>query len=187
MIVRHKFADRTCETVEKMENWQQTNRPSAFGIGVLDVQNMPDVAAYKKNALWEIINHSGLLGLDMDDETDELTSLSEYAARALDRAESGMPKDNIMCVIDKPAPLAYRLTTKLPTCVADVPPAVASTTAPKELFMYMQTPAKHGLTTTPVSVVASATKLSYHAIVYIPVPCEESCPVKAISKKTSMA
>ena len=35
----------------------------------------------------------------------------------------------------------------------------------------------------PASVAASATKAApYHAIVYIPVPCEESCPVKAISK-----
>jgi len=37
----------------------------------------------------------------MDDETDELTPLSEYAARAIERANNGKPKDNIMCVIDE--------------------------------------------------------------------------------------
>ena len=158
MIVRHKLLT---ELVKLWKNGELTTDK----IDRLPLELSPRrskhagrCCVHKERAVWKY-KSLPLLGLDMDDETDELTSLSEYAARALDRAENGMPKDNIMCVIAKPAPLAYRLTTKLPTCVADVPPAAASTTAPKELFMYMQTPAKHGLTTTPVSVVASATKV----------------------------
>ena len=172
MIVRHKLLT---ELVKLWKNGELTTDK----IDRLPLELSPRrskhagrCCVHKERAVWKY-KSLPLLGLDMDDETDELTSLSEYAARALDRAENGMPKDNIMCVIDPvalqeladsiseigTAPLAYRLTTKLPTCVADVPPAAASTTAPKELFMYMQTPAKHGLTTTPVSVVASATKV----------------------------
>ena len=39
-----------------------------------------------------------LLGLDMSDETDELTPLSAYAAAALERKTL---KENIMCVVDE--------------------------------------------------------------------------------------
>ena len=39
------------------------------------------------------------MGLDMTDEHDELTPLSEYANIALNRNES--TKENILCVIDE--------------------------------------------------------------------------------------
>ncbi len=55
---------------------------------------------HKERAVWKY-KSLPLLGLDMDDETDELTPLSEYAARAIERANNGKPKDNIMCVIDE--------------------------------------------------------------------------------------
>ncbi len=47
---------------------------------------------------------------------------------------------------------------KSPTYAGDVPPAVASTIVPKEPYMYMPTPARHGSTMIPASVAASATK-----------------------------
>ena len=50
----------------------------------------------------------------MDDETDELTPLSEYAARAIERANNGKPKDNIMCVIDE----ACSACVQIPASVA---------------------------------------------------------------------
>ena len=157
MIVRHKLLT---ELVKLWKNGELTTDK----IDRLPLELSPRrskhagrCCVHKERAVWKY-KSLPLLGLDMDDETDELTSLSEYAARALDRAENGMPKDNIMCVIDEACSACVQINYE-PTCVADVPPAAASTTAPKELFMYMQTPAKHGLTTTPVSVVASATKV----------------------------
>ena len=60
---------------------------------------------HKERAVWKY-KSLPLLGLDMSDETDELTTLSEYARRALARQNGeGSVKDNIkkniMCVIDE--------------------------------------------------------------------------------------
>ena len=49
---------------------------------------------YKERAVWKY-KTLPLLGFDMKDETDELTPLSEYFDRAMERER---PKDNIMCV-----------------------------------------------------------------------------------------
>ena len=55
---------------------------------------------HKERAVWKY-KSLPLLGLNMEDETDELTPLSEYAKKALDRASNGQPKDEIMCVVDE--------------------------------------------------------------------------------------
>ena len=52
---------------------------------------------HKERAVWKY-KSLPLLGYDMTDETDELTPLSEYAEKALQRKKI---KDNIMCVIDE--------------------------------------------------------------------------------------
>ena len=52
---------------------------------------------HKERAVWKY-KSLPLLGYDMTDETDELTPLSAYASKALERTEL---KDNIMCVIDE--------------------------------------------------------------------------------------
>lgn len=76
----------------------------------------------------------------MDDETDELTPLSEYAARAIERANNGKPKDNIMCVIDEACSACVQINYEITDLCRDVPPAVASTIVLKEPYMYMLTP-----------------------------------------------
>ena len=108
MIVRHKLLT---ELVKLWKNGELTTDK----IDRLPLELSPRrskhagrCCVHKERAVWKY-KSLPLLGLDMDDETDELTSLSEYAARALDRAESGMPKDNIMCVIDE----ADRKSTRL--------------------------------------------------------------------------
>ena len=100
MIVRHKLLT---ELVKLWKNGELTTDK----IDRLPLELSPRrskhagrCCVHKERAVWKY-KSLPLLGLDMDDETDELTSLSEYAARALDRAENGMPKDNIMCVIDE--------------------------------------------------------------------------------------
>ena len=55
---------------------------------------------HKERAVWKY-KSLPLLGLNMEDETDELTPLSEYAKKAMDRASNGKPKDEIMCVVDE--------------------------------------------------------------------------------------
>ncbi len=96
---------------------------------------------HKERAVWKY-KSLPLLGLDMDDETDELTPLSEYAARAIERANNGKPKVHVHADTGK-AWIDHDTCISCGICHKSCP---------------------------------------YHAIVYIPVPCEESCPVKAISK-----
>ena len=55
---------------------------------------------HKERAVWKY-KSLPLMGLSMEDETDELTPLSEYAKKAMDRATNGKPKDEIMCVVDE--------------------------------------------------------------------------------------
>ena len=73
---------------------------------------------YKERAVWKY-KTLPLLGFDMKDETDELTPLSEYFDRAMERER---PKDNIMCVIDEACSSCvhtnYAITNLCRGCVA---------------------------------------------------------------------
>ena len=151
MIVRHKLLT---ELVKLWKNGELTTDK----IDRLPLELSPRrskhagrCCVHKERAVWKY-KSLPLLGLDMDDETDELTSLSEYAARALDRAESGMPKDNIMCVIDEACSACVQINYEITDLCRGCTARSCQYNCPKG-------PAKHGLTTTPVSVVASATKV----------------------------
>ena len=157
MIVRHRLLT---ELVKLWKNGELTTDK----INRLPLELSPRrskhagrCCVHKERAVWKY-KSLPLLGLDMNDETDELTPLSEYAARAIERANNGKPKDNIMCVIDEACSACVQINYEITDCAGDVPPAVASTIAPKEPYMYMPTPARHGLTMTHASVAASATK-----------------------------
>ncbi|MDD7319002.1 MAG: monomeric [FeFe] hydrogenase [Prevotella sp.] len=136
---------------------------------------------HKERAVWKY-KSLPLLGWDMNDETDELTRLSEYAARTVDRAENGSPKDNIMCVIDEACSACvhtnYEITNLCRGCIA----RTCMTNCPKKavsLKENSQARINHDLC---ISCGICHKSCPYHAIVYVPVPCEEACPVKAISK-----
>ena len=122
-----------------------------------------------------------LLGWDMTDETDELTPLSEYARKALERKER--IKENILCVIDEACSscvqVNYEVSNLCRGCVA------------RSCYMNCPKGAVHFNKKTGQAQIDHDKCIScgichkscpYHAIVYIPVPCEEACPVKAISK-----
>ena len=64
---------------------------------------------HKERAVWKY-KSLPLLELDMDDEPDSLTPLSDYAARAIERAHTRTPKDNIMCVIDEACATCVQIT-----------------------------------------------------------------------------
>ena len=117
----------------------------------------------------------------MTDETDELTPLSEYARKALERKER--IKENILCVIDEACSscvqVNYEVSNLCRGCVA------------RSCYMNCPKGAVHFNKKTGQAQIDHDKCIScgichkscpYHAIVYIPVPCEEACPVKAISK-----
>ena len=121
-----------------------------------------------------------LLGFDMSDETDELTPLSEYARRALEREQ---PKKNIMCVVDEACSSCiranYQITNLCRGCVA----RSCSISCPNDAIEFDPETSQGRINHKKcISCGKCYQNCPYHAIVHIPVPCEESCPVGAITK-----
>ena len=182
MIVRHKLLT---ELVKLWKNGELTTDK----IDRLPLELSPRrskhagrCCVHKERAVWKY-KSLPLLGLDMDDETDELTSLSEYAARALDRAESGMPKDNIMCVIDEACSACVQINYEITDLCRGCTARSCQYNCPKGAVHVHADTGKAWIDhDTCISCGICHKSCPYHAIVYIPVPCEESCPVKAISK-----
>ncbi len=134
---------------------------------------------HKERAVWKYKTFP-LLGYDMSDETDELTPLSEYAKNALNREK---PKDNIMCVVDEACSSCvrtnYHITNLCRGCVA----RACSANCPKNAIEFDSETSQGRINKSLcISCGKCYSNCPYHAIVHIPVPCEESCPVGAITK-----
>ena len=119
-----------------------------------------------------------LLGFNIDDETDELTSLQDYVKMAKARTEV-TPK--VMTVVDEACSSckqgSYNVSNMCQGCEAR-PCAV---NCPKDAIRFVngQADIDHDLC---INCGKCMKECPFHAIIYRPVPCEESCPVKAISK-----
>ena len=135
---------------------------------------------HKERAVWKY-KSLPLLGYDMTDETDELTPLSDYARRALERDRN--LKENIMCVIDEACSSCVRINYDISNLCRGCVARACALNCPKNAIDFNketgQARIDHSLC---VSCGICHNSCPYHAIVYIPVPCEEACPVQAISK-----
>lgn len=121
-----------------------------------------------------------LLGLDMSDEVDELTPLSEYAQMVMDRKKQ--LKENLLCVVDEACTscvdINYEVSNLCRGCVSQA----CYNSCPKKCISFKKNGQAQIDHDSCISCGRCHQACPYHAIVYIPVPCEESCPVKAISK-----
>ena len=156
MIVRHRLLK------ELVKLWN--NNKLVDKIDRLPIELSPKrskhagrCCVHKERAVWKY-KSLPLLGLDMEDETDELTPLSEYAARALDRAENGRPKDNIMCVIDEACSACVQINYEITNLCRGCTARSCQVNCPKKAVQSRRA-VRHGLTMMRVSVAASAIRV----------------------------
>lgn len=178
MIVRHKLLadlvrlwkeDLLVEKIDRLPIEMSPRRSKPLG----------RCCVHKERAVWKYKSFP-LMGLDMTDEHDELTPLSEYARQTLERTEN--KKENILCVIDEACSsciqINYEITNLCRGCVA----RSCYMNCPKDSVRFKKNGQAMIDHDTCISCGICHKSCPYHAIVYIPVPCEETCPVKAISK-----
>ena len=120
-----------------------------------------------------------ILGYRIDEEEDELTPLSDYARRALERKSTNT---SILTVVDEACTACvktnYVVTNLCKGCVA----RSCYMNCPKDAITFLDNGQAHINHSKCINCGICKEACMYHSIVYIPVPCEEACPVKAITK-----
>ncbi|MFR9672818.1 MAG: 4Fe-4S dicluster domain-containing protein, partial [Rikenellaceae bacterium] len=175
MIVRHRLLTELVklwnkrELVEKIDHLPIELSPKGS-------RHTGRCCVHKERAVWKY-KSLPLLGLSMSDETDEVTPLSEYARKAIDRANSGKPKEQTLCVIDEACTacvqINYEVTSLCRGCIA----RSCQSNCPKNAVHMRGTDGKAWIDHNACSSCGICYRsCPYHAIVYIPIPCEEVCP-----------
>ncbi|MCO5266759.1 MAG: monomeric [FeFe] hydrogenase [Lentimicrobium sp.] len=117
-----------------------------------------------------------LLGFNVSDETDELESLYSYALRAL---SSKAPVNGVLTVVDEACTSCVKSNYVVSNLCRGCLASHCMVTCPKNAITMDNGQAKID----PLKCVGCGLckeACPYHAIIYMPIPCEESCPVKAI-------
>ncbi|MDY0343737.1 MAG: monomeric [FeFe] hydrogenase [Lentimicrobium sp.] len=117
-----------------------------------------------------------LLGFNVSDETDELESLYSYALRALSNKE---PEKGVLTVVDEACTSCVKSNYVVSNLCRGCLASHCMVTCPKNAITMEHGQAKID----PLKCVGCGLckeACPYHAIIYVPIPCEESCPVKAI-------
>jgi len=123
-----------------------------------------------------------IMGFDVDDEDKiDISLLSDYANAALKRDKIDKP---FLTFLDEACKACvrvnYYVTDVCRNCVAK--PCIMN--CPKNA---VSTNGQHAVIDKDLCINCGICQkvCPYHAIVYVPIPCEESCPVGAISKNSS--
>lgn len=120
----------------------------------------------------------GVLGFGIDEEEDEMTSLADYTRMAFNR--NGVSENPLSVMTDACSACVkvnYVVTNMCRGCVAR--PCEVNCNKGAIHFVNGQAQIDSGKC---VNCGICLKNCPFHAIIYIPVPCEESCPVGAISK-----
>ncbi|OPZ89225.1 MAG: Iron hydrogenase 1 [Firmicutes bacterium ADurb.Bin419] len=129
----------------------------------------------------EIVKHRtlGALGFSLESEAEiDCTSLSTYAKRALEREEPSLP---ILTFIDEACKTCVRANYFVSNICSNCVSRRCTIVCPKQAIENKE----HAAFINPEKCINCGLcqkECPFHAIVYVPVPCEEACPVNAIRR-----
>jgi [FeFe] hydrogenase (group B1/B3) len=119
-----------------------------------------------------------LLGFSISEEKDELTTLADYSRIALARPEVEQKVLTIVReVCTSCVPSSYMITNLCRGCVGR--PCMLNCSKNSISFHRGQAEIDHS---TCINCGLCKKVCPFHAIVYVPVPCKEACPVDAITR-----
>ena len=165
-VVRHFFNDTLISEVDKLP------------IRIIPKDRVPSrCCIYKERALvrYRILS---LLGVDLEKDDDELKPLADYVKDVMEKDEPNLPLLTTIksgcygCPKDQ-----YRVSDACRGCFAR--PCMAN--CPKNAIVFINGQA-HIDEERCIRCGKCMEVCPFHAIVHIPVPCEEACPVGAIKK-----
>ncbi|MBR8537186.1 monomeric [FeFe] hydrogenase [Carboxylicivirga sediminis] len=119
-----------------------------------------------------------LLGFNIADEEDELTPLREYAEQAL---KGYTQNGNFLTVVDEACSSCVQVNYTVSNLCQGCEGRPCQVNCPKDAIMVINGKANIDHQKC-VNCGICHKACPFHAIAYLPVPCEESCPVKAIRK-----
>ncbi len=119
-----------------------------------------------------------LLGYTVDDEEDELTPLSTYAANAQKRTKI---KDEILTVVDEACTSCVKAQYVVSNLCRGCEARPCMMNCPKDAISMVDGQAKIDPNKC-INCGICQKQCQYHAIIHVPIPCEAACPVGAISK-----
>lgn len=168
LIIRHLLAGDLRENIDKIP---YAMRPRG--------SESSRCCVYKDRAMIKY-RTMGLLGFGVDDEVDEMARLSQYGDMAFARQEKDIKREPLS-VMDEACSACvkvnYVVTNMCRGCVAR--PCAMNCNKNAITFYNGQAHIDHEKC---VNCGLCQKNCPFHAIIYQPVPCEEACPVGAISK-----
>lgn len=177
MIIRRELIIRMVKLFKEDRIYQEIDRiPIEISKRVGDATDRCCKHKQRAVAKYKIM---ALLGFGLEEETDELTPLSEYMDKSLN---GGFVPSRFLTVVDEACTSCvksnYIVTNLCKGCIAHP----CELNCPKKAISRNS----HGKAEIDpdkcVNCGICKELCPYHSIVYMPIPCEEACPVNAIRK-----